>query len=163
MPGEGETPLTAAVTSAGVAVLARGTQLAAVRLGDGVAEELLLWEAEMPSEIGADHFPLALQPAGGQVAVCMATIKAVSLRDAQTGDEIRRLTGGLDGWFMGVNYSADGSLVFVFGRWARRSTKPRRASCCTRWWTWTVSPSTTASATRPVSSSSPPAIQALRS
>ena len=124
MPGgEDDTPLAAACASAEVAVLARGTCVAAVRVADGKE----LWHQDMQAEVGAGAqvgavlFPLALQPTGGQVAVCMTRIKVVSLWDVQTGKEIKQLSGGFDGgWFPGANYSSDGSLVFVFGSWGTK-------------------------------------------
>ena len=106
-----DTPLVNACASAEVAVLARGTRVAAVRVADGKP----LWQLDAEAEVGVERFPLALQPTGGQVAVCIPKIKAVSLRDMQTRKEIKQLTGGLDGWFAGAKYSSDGSLVLVFG------------------------------------------------
>lgn len=164
VPGEGDKPLRAGVASAGVAVLARGMALAAVRrCGAGGADEEPLWEAELPSEVGAETCPLALQPTGGQVAVCMAKLKAVSQRDMKTGEEIKLLTGGLDGRFVGVNYSADGSLVLVFGRWGTKvyaaSTGELLRSLVDR----AGSLVNNCVTTRPAGSSSPPAGLASRS
>ena len=121
MPGdEDDMPLVAACASSEVTVLARGTRVAAVRFVDGKA----LCATDVEAEVGAGFFPLVLQPTGGQVAVCMQKINNVSLRDLHdNGKEIKQLTGGLDGTFLGVNYSSDGSLVLVFSTFGTKVYK----------------------------------------
>ena len=83
------------------------------------APESLFAPFELEEEVSADHFPLALDPRGRHFACALDGAKAVTLRDLQTGDELHRLVG-FDGWFGGVNYSPDGSLLLVFGAWGTR-------------------------------------------
>ena len=160
MPGgEDDTPLVAACASAEVAVLARGTCVAAVWVADGK----VLRQVDVEGLNKNHYIKLALQPTGDQAAVFMESIQAVPLRDMHdNGREIKHLAPS-DGQLMGVNYSSDGSLVFVCVRSAPRPTRLRRASCCARWWTRRGHSSSTAPPTRPVSSSSSLAWQALRS
>ena len=73
-------------------VLASGKRIAAVGREDGK----VLWDTELEAEIGAFYISLALQPAGGQVACCMEELKTVSVRDARTGAELRRLRQKLE-------------------------------------------------------------------
>ena len=62
-----------------------------------------LWNS-YSDEVKADHFPLALQSTGEQVACCMAELKAVSVRDARSGAELRR-RGALSGGDMRIGDS----------------------------------------------------------
>ena len=119
MPGDAKLRICAACASAQVAVLASGTRLVAMARTDNK----VLWGADMEASVHGEaqgglaapaYYPMALQPSGGQVAVSMEKLKAVSLRDVQTGAEIAQL-GPIEGWLGGVAYSPDGSLLMVFG------------------------------------------------
>ena len=103
----GEERLSAAVASDTVAVLASGRRLAALRRSDSK----VLWQTDAGEEISAWWVALALQPAGAQVAVAMGKVKRVSLRDVHTGQELRQLSCGDDGWTGGIDYSPDGKLL----------------------------------------------------
>jgi WD40 repeat protein len=106
MPGNDTLPLSAACASAEVVVLASGTRLEAFDRADGMA----LWGTDLEETIFAHLRAMALQPTGGQVAVCMEQLKVVSVRDLQTGTELHRLKGGV----CGVNYSPDGRLIMTY-------------------------------------------------
>ena len=96
-------------------VLASAKRLVAL----GRADSRVLWQTELEAEVKADHFPLALQPTGEQVACCMTELQAVSVRDARTGAELRRL-GPFEGWFAGARYSREGSCLSIFGAWGTK-------------------------------------------
>jgi WD40 repeat protein len=111
IPGEQEEPLSAACASAELVVLASSKRLVAIRRSD----KKVIWQTDTAAEVKAIHDPMALQPTGQQVAVCMEKLEAVSVRDVQTGKELHLLKGGFHGWFAGVFYSADGALISVCG------------------------------------------------
>eukprot|EP01045_Picozoa_sp_COSAG04_P018668 COSAG04_NODE_1744_length_5718_cov_22.631073_3_plen_1026_part_00 len=116
LPGDTQEAVSAGCASADVVVLAAGKRLVAV----GRADSRVLWQTGLEAEAEADFFfPLALQPTGEQVACCMAEVKAVSVRDARTGAELRRL-GPFEGWFGGSHYCPDGSCLMVFGVWGTK-------------------------------------------
>eukprot|EP01052_Picozoa_sp_SAG31_P044941 SAG31_NODE_8020_length_1514_cov_1.357639_1_plen_232_part_10 len=54
---------------------------------------------------------MALQPTGGQVAVCIHKLSVVLLRDTATGEELHRLEGLND--VNAVRYSPNGTLLIV--------------------------------------------------
>eukprot|EP01043_Picozoa_sp_COSAG02_P041604 COSAG02_NODE_3463_length_6697_cov_37.140497_3_plen_1025_part_00 len=142
MPGPEELPLSAACASLGVILFAsnapevgtstksvsslKKTRLMALRRTEGRgprAPTILFDSIELEDKIRAEHFPMSIDPQGRQFACVLEdaqNAKAVTLRDLESGDELYRLTGPFDGWFGGVNYSPDGSLVLVFGEWGTR-------------------------------------------
>jgi hypothetical protein len=71
------------------------------------------WQVDVEDIIDARFYPIALQPVGGLVAMCMQRCKAVSVRDPRTGMQLYQLRW--EGALMGVSWSADGSLLMVFG------------------------------------------------
>ena len=113
MPGNHPKPLVAACTLGTLFVLASGTRYAAVDWSDAQSPKVL-WQGDAEQEIYAHHYSMALDPTGKQVAFCLRKLKTVSVRDAATGHELRKL-GPVDD-IHGVNYSPDGSLLFVFGK-----------------------------------------------
>eukprot|EP01046_Picozoa_sp_COSAG06_P032093 COSAG06_NODE_3181_length_5722_cov_83.166104_3_plen_886_part_01 len=114
LPGGAEQPLSFACASDTVAVLASGKRLAAVRRSDSQ----VLWQTDVEEDITAWWCAMALQLTGGQVAVCMKQLKRVSLRDMETGQELRQLSCGDDERINGIEYSLDGKLLTI---WANHS------------------------------------------
>eukprot|EP01046_Picozoa_sp_COSAG06_P008754 COSAG06_NODE_447_length_15632_cov_47.212193_5_plen_1473_part_00 len=110
LPGEAEQPLSAACASDSVVVLASGKRLAALARSGGK----VLWQTDAEVDIHGHHHPMALQPTGGQVAVCLQKLKSVSVRDLQTGKPLFQL-GPFAGDLIGVYYSPDGSLIMICG------------------------------------------------
>eukprot|EP01046_Picozoa_sp_COSAG06_P017165 COSAG06_NODE_1157_length_10466_cov_3.303752_2_plen_1487_part_00 len=111
MPGARQAPLSAACVSEEIVVLASGTRLAGIRRADGK----VLFQNDMEEEFSAGWIPMALQPTGQQVAVCMAKPNAIAVHELPTGQELYRLKGAFDGWLVGMSYSRDGSLLVVYG------------------------------------------------
>lgn len=142
MPGPDELPLSAACASADVIVIAsvlevrtiakslsshKRTRLVALQRtkgpSSGEARTSLFDPIHLEETVTAQHFPMSVDPHGRQFACVLANaenVASVSLRDLNSGDELHRLSGPFDGWFGGVNYSPDGSLVLVFGAWGTR-------------------------------------------
>ena len=77
-----------------LSVLASGTRYAAVDWADARSPKVL-WQGDTEEEIFAWHYSTALQPTGKQVAFCMRKIKTVSVRDATTGNELRKLAAAV--------------------------------------------------------------------
>ena len=109
MPDDAKQALTVACASGAVVVMARGIRLAAVARDTGRP----MWGTDFEEDIGVGNYLMALQPTGGQVAVCIPKLQVVSLRDLQTSSEIKRLP--FEGGISGVNYSPDGSLLTIYG------------------------------------------------
>eukprot|EP01046_Picozoa_sp_COSAG06_P027427 COSAG06_NODE_2422_length_6906_cov_3.078336_1_plen_465_part_10 len=106
---DAEQPLSFARAADTVAVLASGKRMAAMRRSDGQ----VLWQTDVDEDITAEWCALALQPAGGQVAVCMKQLKRVSLRDMETGQELQQLSCGDDTRIHGMEYSLGGKLLTI--------------------------------------------------
>jgi WD40 repeat protein len=118
--------LSAAVASDSVVVLASGMRLAARAKGGGQ----VLWHTDEAEHISTgrasrrhQYYDMALQPTGGQIAVCVSTLE-VSVRDVQTGTEKYKLQPfdvkhQDDRPLKGVAYSLDGSLILCFGSGAK--------------------------------------------
>ena len=123
---DGQDPLSAALASEAVVVLASGKHLAARRWSD----DTVLFQLDTEEEIAAINYPMALQPTGKQVAVCMEKLEVILLLDLQTGRELHRLnlegfseSSHLGGRISGVSYSTDGSRLLVFGGYPKACVK----------------------------------------